>query len=71
MALHGHLITLKLLVLKVRAELNAASVEVMLGASDSCGYTPLMDAILGDKLDVVKFLVDINQVNTHDKCHLI
>ena len=64
--LHGHLKILQMIL-----ETNMAISEELLNARDSCGSTPLMEAIIADHLDVVKYLMDnYNCVDIYAKDNL-
>ena len=58
-ALHGHLNLLKFILKNVENE----RCKLMLGEKDSCGITPLMDAVLADEILIVEFLIESYDVN--------
>jgi ankyrin repeat protein len=62
-ALHGHLDIVKFLLENInKFSSDSKKSYFMLKQRDSCGITPFMDAVMGDHLEVVDYLMRTYQV---------
>ena len=63
--LHGYLEILKLMLEKNRENINQ-----ILKARDSCGSTPLMEAVIADNVDIVKYLFKYDCIDIFERDNL-